>query len=201
MAIETRSKKISYEELNRLSNSIGYQLRKSGASPNKLVGIVMEKCWEQVAGSLGILTSGAAYLPIDAELPQERIMLLLEQGEVDIVLTTPPVAKRIHFPEDKKLIVIEDGMLNDKQHVRLEIIQQPQDLAYVIFTSGSTGIPKGVVIDHQGAVNTILDINNRFNIGEKDKCFAISSLSFDLSVYDIFGILAAGGSIVIPGTK
>ncbi|WP_339461637.1 amino acid adenylation domain-containing protein, partial [Nodularia spumigena] len=76
--------------------------------------------------------------------------------------------------------------------------QQPTDLAYVIYTSGSTGTPKGVMIDHQGAVNTILDINQRFGVTAKDRILALSSLSFDLSVYDIFGILAAGGTIVIP---
>src|SRR5690606_7406052 len=69
---------------------------------------------------------------------------------------------------------------------------------YVIFTSGSTGRPKGVMIDHRGAINTILDINRRFAIGPDDRVFAISSLSFDLSVYDLFGPLAVGGAIVVP---
>src|SRR4030095_7710050 len=74
----------------------------------------------------------------------------------------------------------------------------PEDLAYVIYTSGSTGQPKGVVIDHRGAVNTILDLHHRFGVGTGDGVLAISSLSFDLSVYDIFGMIAAGGTIVLP---
>ena len=77
-------------------------------------------------------------------------------------------------------------------------MQQPEDLAYVIFTSGSTGQPKGVMIDHRGAVNTVLDINRRFNVGPNDRVLALSSFSFDLSVWDIFGLLAAGGTIVVP---
>jgi amino acid adenylation domain-containing protein len=80
----------------------------------------------------------------------------------------------------------------------LSSTQTPEDLAYVIFTSGSTGLPKGVMIDHQGAVNTILDINNRFGVSEDDRVLALSSLSFDLSVYDIFGTLAAGGTLIMP---
>lgn len=77
-------------------------------------------------------------------------------------------------------------------------MQRPEDLAYVIYTSGSTGVPKGVIIDHRGAVNTIADINQRFGVGAGDRVLALSSLSFDLSVYDIFGTLAAGGTIVLP---
>ncbi|NJL38371.1 MAG: amino acid adenylation domain-containing protein, partial [Leptolyngbyaceae cyanobacterium SM1_4_3] len=81
---------------------------------------------------------------------------------------------------------------------RLEPVQSPTDLAYVIYTSGSTGVPKGVMIDHRGAVNTLLDINQRFGVNRGDRVLALSSLSFDLSVYDIFGTLAAGGTIVMP---
>ncbi len=77
-------------------------------------------------------------------------------------------------------------------------VQSPDDLAYVIYTSGSTGLPKGVMISHRGAVNTILDINQRFGITSTDRVLALSALNFDLSVYDIFGILAAGGTIVLP---
>jgi amino acid adenylation domain-containing protein len=74
----------------------------------------------------------------------------------------------------------------------------PDDLAYVIFTSGSTGLPKGVMIDHHGALNTVADVNDRFGVGPDDRALALSSLSFDLSVYDIFGPLAVGGAVVMP---
>ncbi|MCG8639115.1 MAG: non-ribosomal peptide synthetase, partial [Desulfobacterales bacterium] len=80
----------------------------------------------------------------------------------------------------------------------VQIEQGPDDLAYVIHTSGSTGLPKGVMIDHKGAVNTILDINSRYHLNRRDRVFALSSLNFDLSVYDIFGTLAAGAAIVMP---
>src|SRR4029077_5309856 len=85
--------------------------------------------------------------------------------------------------------------------IPLAPLQQVEDLAYVIYTSGSTGFPKGVMIDHRGAVNTILDINERYKISSQDRVLALSSLSFDLSVYDIFGLLSAGGVIVIPDTE
>ena len=68
----------------------------------------------------------------------------------------------------------------------------------MIFTSGSTGQPKGVMIDHRGALNTMIDVNERFGVGPEDRVLALSSLSFDLSVYDVFGVLAAGGTVVFP---
>lgn len=77
-------------------------------------------------------------------------------------------------------------------------LQKPTDLAYVIFTSGSTGQPKGVMIDHRGVVNTILDINQRYKVTAQDRVLGLSVLNFDLSVYDIFGLLAVGGALVLP---
>src|SRR5262249_10914198 len=76
--------------------------------------------------------------------------------------------------------------------------RSPTDVAYVIYTSGSTGQPKGVLIDHRGALNTVLDINQRFGLSASDRVLGLSSLSFDLSVYDLFGTLAAGASLVLP---
>src|SRR4030095_7597745 len=95
-------------------------------------------------------------------------------------------------------IVVDDSPVPQDDAAPLPLVQKPEDLAYVIFTSGSTGEPKGVMIDHRGAVNTVLDVNRRFGVGPGDRVLALSSLSFDLSVYDIFGMLAAGGTIVVP---
>jgi len=189
---------LSYQELHRLSSSLGYQLRGKGTQPNKLVAVVMEKGWEQVVAVLGVLYSGAAYLPIEASLPQDRILLLLEQGEVNIAITQPQFEDQLKWPQKLQVISLEREKLQQTAPVELDSTQNSNDLAYVIFTSGSTGVPKGVMIDHQGAVNTIVDINRKFDVSAKDKVLAVSSLSFDLSVYDIFGLLAAGGAIVIP---
>ena len=198
-AVITSSRTLTYEELYRRSNQIGHWLREKGAQPNRLVAVLMEKGWEQVVAVLGILQAGAAYLPIAAELPQERVRYLLENGEVELLLTQSWLAERLAWPEGiQRLCVDDNGVLEGVDDEPLPPVQGQEDLAYVIYTSGSTGKPKGVMIDHRGAVNTILDINQRFRVGPQDRVLALSRLGFDLSVYDIFGLLAAGGTIVIP---
>lgn len=199
LAVITKNNSITYKELDELSNSSGWMLKEAGIRSNTLVAIVMEKGWEQIAGVLGILKAGGAYLPIDAKLPLERIITIIEQAKVSIVLIQPKMMLNFRFPETIKIIPVVYEINEKVSNKSLgSPVQNKEDLAYVIYTSGSTGMPKGVMIDHKGAVNTILDINSRFNVTNNDKVLAVSSLSFDLSVYDIFGILSAGGTIVIP---
>jgi amino acid adenylation domain-containing protein len=198
MAVIAASGTLTYQQLYRQSMHLGYLLRQAGAHPGQLIAIVIEKGWEQIVAVLGILFSGAAYLPIDPSLPDERLCYLLEHGQVQIVLTQSGVLDRIVWPQHLQLFCIDALDMQQEDLSPLPVFQQPEDLAYVIYTSGSTGLPKGVMINHRGAVNTILDINQRFTISEADRVLALSALNFDLSVYDIFGLLAAGGTIVIP---
>jgi amino acid adenylation domain-containing protein len=198
IAVITDQKSLTYQEIYTGSLLLGWQLRHLGMRPNQLVAVVMEKGWEQVVAVLGILQAGAAYLPIDPTLPHERQMYLLEHGHVEVVLTQSWLDGREQWPQQLHRICVDSLDLHSKGISPLEPVQLPEDLAYVIYTSGSTGLPKGVMIDHRGAVNTILDVNQRFEVGDRDRIFALSALNFDLSVYDIFGMLAAGGAIVIP---
>ena len=189
---------ITYRELDELSNRLACWLKSHGARSNALVAVVMEKGWEQVVAVLGILKAGAAYLPIDAGLPAERLQKLLNHGEVSIALTQDRHIGNIQWPEGAEALALSQEELRALPSDRPSGDIRREDLAYVIYTSGSTGEPKGVMIDHRGAVNTILDINGRFSVAAADRVLALSSLSFDLSVYDIFGTLAAGGTIIIP---
>lgn len=201
LAIITPQRRLSYSEVRTGAVLLAYQLRQLGVRPNQLVAVVMEKGWEQVVAVLGILMSGAAYLPIDASTPDERFHYLLAQGNVDIVLTQSFLVARVNWPAHTRYLCVDTLETHPVQLVELEDKQTPEDLAYVIYTSGSTGLPKGVMIDHRGAVNTILDINARFQVGPGDRVLALSALTFDLSAYDIFGLLAAGGTVVIPADE
>jgi len=192
-AIIDNGSEFSYAEVLKLALYYRNQLLQTGLSPGSTVGILMNKGFEQVIAALAIQLSGSAYVPIDPKLPPERISYILTNSKASVVMTQPGLDLAVSL----KAIIIEP--LSDLPEPDMtEIISDPQLLAYIIYTSGTTGVPKGVMINHLGAVNTILDINQRWNVGPKDRVLALSSFGFDLSVYDVFGLLAAGGTIVFP---
>lgn len=199
-AVLTGHIQLSYGEVERRSRAIAQQLVATGAAAERLVAIVMPKGWEQVVAALAVVRAGAAYLPIDPDLPPDRIALLLQSGNVEIVLTTPELDASRIWPEGRRRMVVDASPPFFLSEQALPAVA-PSQLAYVIYTSGSTGMPKGVMIEHRAAVNTIVDIQERFGIRRGDRVFALSSLSFDLSVYDVFGMLAAGGAIVLPSAS
>lgn len=187
---------LSYRQLARRAAAVARRIADAGAGP--LVAIVIPKGREQVAAAIGVLEAGAAYLPIDPDWPPARIAQILEQSQATLALVASggPVPA---WAGDVRVVEIGDdaGLASPPRPPK----RSPDDLAYVIYTSGSSGEPKGVAIDHRGAVNTVLDINHRFGIGPDDRVLALSALSFDLSVYDIFGTLAAGATIVMPDAE
>ncbi|MCX7595078.1 MAG: amino acid adenylation domain-containing protein [Fischerella sp.] len=197
-AVISSQRTLTYQELYALSNQLGHRLRQLGATPNELIGVVMEKGWEQIVAVMGILTAGAAYVPIDAGLPQQRREYLLENSEVKIVLTQSWLDEKLEWPPGIQRLCIDREELANESDQPLQPAQTPDDLAYVIYTSGSTGLPKGVMITHRNVVNVAIHTNQRFNIGCQDRILAVTALNHDLSVYDIFGLLCAGGAIVIP---
>ena len=200
LAVITPSRRLTYSEVYGYASRIEHELLRCQVKPNDLVAVMMQKGWEQIAAVIGIHLAGGAYMPVDPELPAERQRFLLEHAHAKVALTQSAVRSRLSVPESVEVFEVDqlkpaDAGPSAPQDRRR---QKPEDLAYVIYTSGSTGVPKGVMIDHRGALNTVLDINQRFGVGPWDRVLAVSRLSFDLSVYDIFGLLAAGGAIVMP---
>ena len=195
MAVITSSKQLTFSELSKCANQIGRKLREIGARPNELVAIVMKKGWEQYAALYGILVSGAAYLPIEPNVPKERLDLLLKEGKVSIVLTQSALNESIDWPEELQRFCV-DKDFDDVDCSPLESVQTVDDLAYVINTSGSTGTPKGVMVAHRGVVNLLLDFEERCHLTKEDRVFAISSLQHDASVFDVFAICLGIGNVV-----
>ncbi|WP_433444169.1 non-ribosomal peptide synthetase/MFS transporter [Nonomuraea sp. CA-141351] len=181
---------ITYGELRRRVRALAAELRAAGAGPGRLVAVVMERGWEQVVAVLAINAAGAAYLPIDADLPDQRRFELIERGECAIAVTQPWLD--LAWPSGVTRLTVTEG-----DAPAFDCPAEPGDLAYVIFTSGSTGAPKGVVIEHRAALNTVRDLNHRFHVGPADRFLALSALSFDLSVYDVYGALAVGATLVM----
>ncbi|HWU91448.1 MAG TPA: amino acid adenylation domain-containing protein, partial [Kofleriaceae bacterium] len=194
---------LTYRELVTLARAAARRLQDVGIGLDSCVAVVMEKGWEQVVATVGILLCGACYLPLNPSDPDDRLRSILALAECTTALAQDKCLT------DRAWHRAPDGRLATTICVHRELAAElagreprpidvsPNQLAYVIFTSGSTGAPKGVEIEHGAAVNTCLDINERFGLGPATVTFAISSLSFDLSVWDIFGTLAAGGTVVV----
>lgn len=181
-AIEFGAKYITYKELNEKSNQVALKLKELGVVAGDYICVEGKRTPFTIINILGILKSGAAYVPIDPDYPEQRKKNIYEEVR----------CKRILLPnyyndENLKYYPTDDIGTDSGE----------QGTAYVLFTSGSTGKPKGVVVSHDAAINTISAINGKFNVTSKDKILWLSSLSFDLSVYDIFGALSVGASIII----
>jgi amino acid adenylation domain-containing protein len=189
---------LTYRQLRAGAAALADELATRGAGPNKLVAIVMDKGWEHPLSTLGILAAGAAYVPVEPDLPEERFHYLLDHSQARMVLTQPHLVDALPWPDGVDRIVVDAAFLDAPDQPERQRMQRQSDLAYIIYTSGSTGLPKGVMISHRGAVNTVLDINRRFGVGPSDRMLALTPLSFDLSVYDLFGPFAVGGALVMP---
>ena len=196
-AVLWRDGMLTHGQLNAHATRLGRWLRQA-AAPGELVAICMDKGWEQVAAMLGVLHGRCAYLPIDASLPPERRQRLAGLAQVRTVLTQAALRPHQAWPAGMRVLTLDDADVAAQDDTPLPLDQAPDELAYVLFTSGSTGEPKGVMIEHGQAVNTLQDINQRFQAGPADRVLALSAAHFDLSVYDVFGVLAAGGAVVLP---
>ncbi|WP_274918766.1 non-ribosomal peptide synthetase [Streptomyces sp. WZ-12] len=190
--------RMTYRELAERARRVANTLLATGDRPHALVGIATDKGWQQVVAALGVLAAGMAFLPLDPELPDARLRHLMARGELRTVLTQRALADRLPRPAGVRALAVDRPTDLDRSDGPPRVHTDPADLAYVVFTSGSTGTPKGVMIDHRGAANTIDAVNRRFEVGRHDRVLAVSSLSFDLAVYDLFGLLSAGGTVVLP---
>ncbi|PYG90251.1 yersiniabactin nonribosomal peptide synthetase [Ruminiclostridium sufflavum DSM 19573] len=198
-AVVSGDYRISYRELKEKALFICRQLLGRQVKREEAVAVLMDKGWEQVLSVYGVLFAGAAYLPLDVNNPAERLKKILKDSNTKRVLVKKDFLLENEWINEWDCIIAdgvgictEDALIQSKQ---------PDALAYIIYTSGSTGLPKGVMITHRGAVNTIADINSKYGITHEDSVLALSNLHFDLSVYDISGVLAKGGKVVIPDSK
>ncbi|MGL5835303.1 MAG: non-ribosomal peptide synthetase, partial [Waterburya sp.] len=198
IAVVCQEKSLTRGELNHRANQLAHHLQQLGVQPETLVGICLERSLEMAIAVFAVLKAGGAYVPLDPNYPAARLNYLLEDAQVDVLLTQAKLLERLPETSAQIICLDRDGDTKALQDKNPTSPVQSHNLAYVIYTSGSTGNPKGVAIEHHSAANTLFDLEERFAMQPQDSVLAVSSLSFDLSVYDLFGVLGSGGTMVIP---
>ncbi|WP_106915368.1 amino acid adenylation domain-containing protein [Chryseobacterium aurantiacum] len=198
---EDQSFQMSYGELANKALKLSAILGTNGTKPDYRAAIVLPKGSSQIIAVMGILGSGALYIPVGVEQPAGRQEKIFKKAGVQFIVTDSSTLSDFphlkNLAQEQHITIINMDELSEIIPLEAPVNSGVDQLAYIIFTSGSTGEPKGVEITHSAAWNTIQDINTKFNITASDRALAISALDFDLSVYDIFGLLAVGGSLVL----
>ncbi|EJM8643411.1 amino acid adenylation domain-containing protein, partial [Salmonella enterica] len=178
---------LSYSSLSEWSRQIAALLVRRGMLPGERVAVSLPKGPGQIAAVLGVLFAGGVYVPVGIDQPTVRRQRIYQSANIRWQIGTESDGETKFTPDEaREMDALDDG-----------ILVEPESEAYIIFTSGSTGEPKGVIVSHAAAVNTLEDINRRFGVTAQDRLLAVSALEFDLSVYDIFGVLGAGASLVL----
>ena len=197
IALVCEDRSLTYRELDRQANRVAKELVARGARPDQLVGLYLNRSCELAIGALAILKAGGAYVPLDPAYPVDRIAYMIEDSGLTLILShrglTAPVKS-----DDVNVVVIEDALASEDAMAPQSDVSA-DNLAYVIYTSGSTGRPKGVMIEHRNAVNFFAGMNGRVprSRDRHDVWLAVTSLSFDISVLELFWTLSHGFKVVI----
>lgn len=202
LAVETAEQCLTYRTLILHANRLARRFRRLGVRRGALVGVCLERSPSWIIALLAVTKCGAAYVSIDPNYPIERIRFIVSDSNAKLVITHSSLLARFSWSSAIPLFCLDReaddiaGFPSDDDTVSVA----PEDLLYVIYTSGSTGAPKGAMLDHRGRVNNFHDFNTRYQIGPGDKVLSVSSLSFDMCAYDVFGTLLAGATIVLPSS-
>lgn len=196
IAVVFNDRELSYATLNQLADGLAGRLRASGVTgADTLVALCAERSLEMVVGLLAILKAGAAYVPLDPAFPVERLAFMLEDSGAAVLVTQRHL--QALFPDKATVIYLEDNRVEaGPAHPVERAPSRPENLAYILYTSGSTGRPKGVMVSHKNVVNYFAGLTH-FVGGEPGVCLAVTSISFDMSVTELFWTLTRGFKVVI----
>ncbi|MCG6574248.1 amino acid adenylation domain-containing protein, partial [Pseudomonas sp. AF32] len=200
VAVVCEGQTLTYRELNVRANQVAHRLLALGVFPDDRVAICVERGLDMIVGLLGILKSGAGYVPLDPAYPQERLAFMLDDSTPVALLTQSSLESQL--PEVSVPVLLLD------QPDAARITEQPRHdpnigtlashhLAYVIYTSGSTGLPKGVMVEHRNVARLFSATQPWFDFGPQDVWALFHSFAFDFSVWEIWGALTHGGRLLV----
>jgi amino acid adenylation domain-containing protein len=198
VALEASDATWTYRELDQRANQIARHLRSLGVQAGDYVGVCSSRRGHLVAALLGVMKSGAAYLPLDPSFPRERLAFMLAETAAPVVLAEHELRETL--PASGAVVVELD---TEWDRIAEASTRKPperasgEDLAYVIFTSGSTGTPKGVQVPHRAVVNFLGSMADRPGLARGDTLLALTTISFDISVLELFLPLAVGAKLVL----
>jgi natural product biosynthesis luciferase-like monooxygenase protein len=199
-AVVCGAESITYAELDARANAVAATLIARGAGPDKLVGIYMQRSVDLVVGAVAVLKAGAAYVPLDPTYPADRVALMIEDSGLTAILTQDDLAGSMPPHGEAPVIDIAAAASAGFGTGRPDGGAKPESLAYVIYTSGSTGRPKGVMVEHRNVVNFFAGMDDRIPMpadGSQPVWLAVTSLSFDISVLELFWTLTRGFKVVV----
>ena len=194
---------LTYQELDNLSNQTANYLLNNGVVRGDIVGLCTERSADMVVSVLGILKAGCCYLPMDPSFPDDRIRYMYEDSGAKVLITQSSLKDKFRKFSRTSVILTD----TDKEKISKSSTERPalktdqQSLAYIIYTSGSTGVPKGVKVPHRGVVNLIESMSKDPGIKEDDNLLAVVTLSFDMSVYELFVTLSKGATLVVATSE
>ncbi|RKH35770.1 amino acid adenylation domain-containing protein [Corallococcus praedator] len=198
-AVQFRGQSLTYAQLDARANQLAHALRRRGVGPEVCVALSVERSLEVAVGLLGILKAGGAWVPVDPLLPRERLAFMLEDSGASVLVTQAPLLERFAEAHRARALCLDserDGLLGESSEP-LDSGVGPRNLAYVLYTSGSTGTPKGTAIEHRGVCNLVTHEASAYGIGPGSRVLQFASLSFDLSVEEIFTTLCSGATLVL----
>jgi surfactin family lipopeptide synthetase A len=200
VAVVAGNLQLTYRELNQRANQLAWYLLKRGVGPEVHVGLCVDRRLGMVIALLGILKAGAAYVPLDPRVPDDRMSFILSDAKPRIVLTEEKL-KRDVFGKDSILLDSDWKVIAEESKENPDKKLSPQALAYVMYTSGSTGKPKGVPIEHGSVVNLLRSMRREPGLTCDDVLLAVTTLSFDIAGLEIYLPLISGARLVIASSE
>ncbi len=203
IAVAFQDRELTYRELNAQANQLAHYLRLQGVAPDVLVGLHLERSLEMMIGLLAIHKAGGAYLPLDPDFPQDRLTFMVQDSQATVILTQEKLISHLVVDHDVRIIPIDRmwGEITQQPTTNPHSGVKPENLSYIIYTSGSTGKPKGVMVEHENVVNFFTGMDAVIDHEPPGVWLAVTSLSFDISVLELFWTLARGFKVVIYNPK